>query len=194
MMQKKTSTSSAINRPYSGLSISSDLFYIDQSVFLHSRGGMAIVFTSDWISVSHTSSLPPLSSLICLFNVDICKCRRQGVISWPKLSREKIILRVSTKKVTLPSLWGTSCGLPFFPEWTVELLLTYDINTMNILMLWLWRPFVALLQIARVCILHGLKISRTAAQNCLTFNGVWWCCTELSSSLINMTESDSFSS
>jgi len=183
-----------MNRRYSGLSISSDLFYIDQSVFPHTREGIAIVFISDGISVSHTSPLPPLSSLICSFNADICKYRRQSVISWPKLSRGKIILRVATKKVTPQRLLGTTCDPPFFPEWIVERLLTYDINTMNILILWLWRPFVALLQIARVCILRGLKISRTAAQNSLTFNGVCWCCTELSSSLISITESDSFSS
>lgn len=191
---QKPNISFYMNRPYSGLSTTSDIFYIDQSVFPHSRAAIALVFTSDGICVSHTSPLPPLSSLTCLFDADVCKCRRQGVISWPKFSREKIILRVETKKVTPPSLWGTSCGPPFFPEWPVEPLLTYDINTMNILILWLRRPCVVLLQIACVCIFRGLKISHTAAQNRLTFDGVWRCCTELLSSVINMTESDSFSS
>ena len=132
---QKPSISCATNRPYSGLSISSHLLYIDQNIFPHSRAGIAIVFNSGGISVSHTSPLPPLSSLICLFNADICKCRRQSVISWPKLNREKIILRVAVKKVTPPTLLGTFCGPPFFPEWTVELLLKFDINTMNILIL-----------------------------------------------------------
>lgn len=190
---KSPSISSAMNRLCSGLNISSDLFYIDQSVFPHSRAGIAIVFTSDIISVSHTSPFPPLSSLTRLFNTDICKCRRHSVIAWPKLSKEKIVLRVATKKVTPPrplnTLWRS-----FFTEWPVEPLLTYDINSMNILILWLWRTFVALLQIARVCIFHSLKISRTAAQNRPTFEGVPRCCTELFSAVINMTESDSFSS
>jgi hypothetical protein len=128
---KNPSISSAMNRPCSGLNISSDLFYINQSGFPHSRAGIAIVFTSDGIPVSHTSPLPPLSSLTCLFNADICKCLRNSVISWPKLNRENTVLRMATKKVTPPNLWGTSSGPPFFPEWPVEPLLTYDIITIN---------------------------------------------------------------
>jgi hypothetical protein len=42
---EKPSFSIAMNRPCSGWNISSDLFYIDQRVFLHSRVGIAIVFT-----------------------------------------------------------------------------------------------------------------------------------------------------
>jgi hypothetical protein len=162
-----------MNRPCSVWNISSDLFYIDQRVFLHSRVGIAIVFTSDGISVSHSSPLSPLWTLTCLFNVDIDKRKRQSAISWPKLSKEKIVPRVSTKKVTTPSLWCAFCGPPFSPEWPVEPVLTYDINNMNILILWLRRPFVAHLHIARVCKFRGFKISRTAAQNRLAFDVVW---------------------
>lgn len=173
-----------MNRSCSVLNICFDLFYIDQSVFPHSRTGIAIVFTTDDISVSHTSPFPPLSSLTLLFNDD-------NVISWPKLSTEKILLRVATKKVTPTSLRYTLWHS--FLSWVARgaCVLTYNINPMNILILWLWRIFVALFQIARVCIFRGLKISRTAAQNRLTFEGVCRCYTELFSAVINMTESDS---
>ena len=77
---QKQSVSSATYRPYSGLSTSSDLFYIDKGGSPHSRTWIAIVLTSDGISVSHTSPLPPRSSLICLFNAGICKNFARGTV------------------------------------------------------------------------------------------------------------------